>query len=203
MTDQRVGYVRVSTAEQNEVRQLDGVDVDKTFVDKASGRTRDRPRLDEMIAYVRDGDTVFVHSLDRLARNVTDLQAIIAELNAKGVRVEVTTQGLVFTGDDNPMTKLLLQMLGAVAEFELATIRERQAEGIAKAKAAGKYKGRKAALTPEQADEIARRHAGGAGEGITALANEYGVSRQTVYRYLDREWRKPVQAPHLSRRPGC
>ncbi len=126
MTGQRVGYVRVSTTEQTAVRQLDGIGLDKVFTDKASGRTRDRPKLDEMIAYVRRGDTVFVHSLDRLARNVTDLQGIIAELNAKGVRVEVTTQGLVFTGDDNPMTKLLLQMLGAVAEFELATIRERQ-----------------------------------------------------------------------------
>ncbi|UAK37186.1 recombinase family protein [Gordonia bronchialis] len=184
MTGQRVGYVRVSTTEQNEVRQLDGVGLDKVFTDKASGRTRDRPKLDEMIAYVRRGDTVFVHSLDRLARNVVDLQGIIAELNAKGVRVEVTTQGLVFTGDDNPMTKLLLQMLGAVAEFELSTIRERQAEGIAKAKAAGKYRGRKAALTAEQAAEIARRHAGGAGEGITALATEFGVARQTIYRYL-------------------
>ncbi|MGB3605337.1 MAG: recombinase family protein [Gordonia sp. (in: high G+C Gram-positive bacteria)] len=184
MTGQRVGYVRVSTADQNEVRQLDGVELDEIFVDKASGRTRDRDKLDALIKYVRKGDTVFVHSLDRLARNVTDLQEIIAELNGKGVRVEITTQGLVFTGDDNPMTKLLLQMLGAVAEFELATIRERQAEGIAKAKAAGKYKGRKAALTPEQAQEISRRHAGGAGEGITALAKEFDVSRQTVYRYL-------------------
>lgn len=182
MSGQRVGYVRVSTAEQNEVRQLDGVELDKVFIDKASGRTRDRPKLDEMITYVREGDTVYVHSLDRLARNVTDLQAIIAELTGKGVRVEVTTQGLVFTGDDNPMTKLLLQMLGAVAEFELATIRERQAEGIAKAKAAGKYKGRKAALTTEQAEQIARRKQ--AGESIAALAREYGISRQTVYRYL-------------------
>ena len=182
MSGQRVGYVRVSTAEQNEVRQLDGVELDKVFIDKASGRTRDRPKLDEMIRYVREGDTVYVHSLDRLARNVTDLQAIIRELNAKGVRVEVTTQGLVFTGDDNPMTKLLLQMLGAVAEFELATIRERQAEGIAKAKAAGKYRGRNAALSPEQAAELAGRKQ--AGESIAALAREYGISRQTVYRYL-------------------
>ncbi|GEE00382.1 resolvase [Gordonia spumicola] len=187
MTGERVGYVRVSTAEQNESRQLDGVELDEVFVDKASGRNRDRPKLDALIKYVRKGDTVLVHSLDRLARNVTDLQAIIAELNSKGVRVEVTTQGLVFTGDDNPMTKLLLQMLGAVAEFELAAIRERQAEGIAKAKAAGKYAGRKVALTPEQVAEIARRHAGGAGEGITSLAKEFGVSRQTVYKYLAEE----------------
>lgn len=183
-TGQRVGYVRVSTVEQNESRQLDGLQLDKTFMDKASGRTRDRDQLDRMIQYVRDGDVVFVHSLDRLARNVKDLEAIISELTGKGVRVEVVTQGLVFTGDDNPMTKLLLQMLGAVAEFELATIRERQAEGIAKAKAAGKYRGRKPALTEDQADELTRRLV--AGEPVAALAREYGVSRQSVYNYRDR-----------------
>jgi DNA invertase Pin-like site-specific DNA recombinase len=183
-TGQRVGYVRVSTVEQNESRQLDGIALDKTFMDKASGRTRDRDQLDAMIQYVRAGDVVFVHSLDRLARNVTDLEAIISELTGKGVRVEVVTQGLVFTGDDNPMTKLLLQMLGAVAEFELATIRERQAEGIAKAKVKGKYKGRKPALTADQADELARRLQ--AGEPVAALAREYGVSRQSVYNYRAR-----------------
>ena len=178
-TGQRVGYVRVSTVEQNESRQLDGIALDKTFMDKASGRTRDRDQLDAMIQYVRAGDVVFVHSLDRLARNVTDLEAIISELTGKGVRVEVVTQGLVFTGDDNPMTKLLLQMLGAVAEFELATIRERQAEGIAKAKAAGKYKGRKPSLSAEQTAALRERLE--AGEQVAALAREYGVSRQTVY----------------------
>lgn len=183
-TGQRVGYVRVSTVEQNESRQLDGLQLDKTFMDKASGRTRDRDQLDRMIQYVRDGDVVFVHSLDRLARNVKDLEAIISELTGKGVRVEVVTQGLVFTGDDNPMTKLLLQMLGAVAEFELATIRERQAEGIAKAKAKGKYRGRKPALTDDQADELTRRLE--AGEPVAALAREYGVSRQSIYNYRDR-----------------
>ena len=183
-TGQRVGYVRVSTVEQNESRQLDGIALDKTFMDKASGRTRDRDQLDAMIQYVRAGDVVFVHSLDRLARNVTDLEAIISELTGKGVRVEVVTQGLVFTGDDNPMTKLLLQMLGAVAEFELATIRERQAEGIAKAKVKGKYKGRKPALTDGQADELTRRLE--AGEPVAALAREYGVSRQSVYNYRAR-----------------
>lgn len=181
MTGQRIGYIRVSTVEQNESRQLDGIDLDEKFIDKASGRTRDRPELDRMIQYARKGDTVLVHSLDRLARNVTDLQGIIAELNAKGVRVEIVTQGLVFTGDDNPMTKLLLQMLGAVAEFELATIRERQAEGIAKAKKAGKYKGRKPALSPAQVAEVRNRL--DAGESVSVLATEYGIARQTVYNY--------------------
>lgn len=185
MSGQRVGYVRVSTVEQNESRQLDGVDVDKTFTDKASGRDRDRPQLTAMLDFVREGDTVFVHSLDRLGRNVDDLRDIVTELTGQGVEVRIVKQGLTFTADDeSPMNRLMLTMLGAFAEFELAMIRERQAEGIAKAKAAGKYRGRKAALTAEQAADIARRHAGGAGEGITALAKEFGVSRQTVYRYL-------------------
>lgn len=185
MTGKKVGYVRVSTAEQNESRQLDGLELDKVFTDKASGRDRNRPELEKLLDYVREGDEVYVHSLDRLGRNVDDLRDLITELTGQGVEVRIVKQGLIFTADDtNPMNRLMLTMLGAFAEFELAMIRERQAEGIAKAKAAGKYKGRKAALTAEQAAEIARRHAGGAGEGITALANEFGVSRQTVYRYL-------------------
>lgn len=189
MTGKKVGYVRVSTVEQNESRQLDGVELDKTFVDKASGRDRDRPELVKLLDYVREGDTVYVHSLDRLGRNVDDLRDLITELTGQGVEVRIVKQGLTFTPDDqSPMNRLMLTMLGAFAEFELAMIRERQAEGIAKAKKAGKYKGRKAVLTPEQAQEIAQRHAGGAGEGITALAKEFGIARQTVYRYLaDRE----------------
>ncbi|NDK90408.1 recombinase family protein [Gordonia desulfuricans] len=187
MTGQRVGYVRVSTAEQNEARQLDDVELDRVFTDKASGRDRQRPELEKLLDFVRDGDTVYVHSLDRLGRNVDDLRDLITELTGQGVEVRIVKQGLTFTSDDtSPMNRLMLTMLGAFAEFELAMIRERQAEGIAKAKAAGKYRGRNAALTPEQVEEIAQRHAGGAGEGITALATEYGVSRQTVYNYLNR-----------------
>lgn len=185
MTGKKVGYVRVSTVEQNESRQLDGLELDKVFTDKASGRDRNRPELEKLLDYVREGDEVYVHSLDRLGRNVDDLRDLITELTGQGVEVRIVKQGLTFTADDtNPMNRLMLTMLGAFAEFELAMIRERQAEGIAKAKAAGKYKGRKNALTPDQSAEIARRHAGGAGEGITKLAAEFGVSRQTVYRYL-------------------
>lgn len=183
MSGQRVGYVRVSTAEQNVERQLDGVELDKVFTDKASGRNRDRPQLERMLDFVREGDTVYVHSLDRLGRNVDDLRDIVTELTGQGVEVRIVKQSLTFTGDDaNPMNRLMLTMLGAFAEFELAMIRERQAEGIAKAKAAGKYKGRNAALSPDQATELRTRHAGG--EGVAALAREYGISRQTAYRYL-------------------
>ena len=185
-TGQRVGYVRVSTTDQSNARQLDGVVLDRTFADAASGATTDRPRLREMMNYVREGDTVYVHSLDRLGRSLRDVQEIIETLTARGVRVEVTTQGLVFTGDDSPMTTLLLQMLAAVSEFELAQIRERQAQGIAKARAAGRYTGRKPALSPAQIAELRRR--ADAGEAKAALARAFEISRATVYNYLNPRW---------------
>lgn len=180
----RVGYQRVSSVGQNTERQLDGVDLDKTFTDHASGKSTDRPELARALDYVREGDTLVVHSMDRLARNLEDLRRVVRELTAKGVAVEFVTERLTFTGDDSPMNTLLLSMLGAVAEFERSMIRERQLEGIAIAKTKGKYKGRKPALTEDQADELTRRLV--AGEPVAALAREYGVSRQTVYNVRDR-----------------
>ena len=178
---QRVGYTRVSTADQNTARQLDGVDVDKTFTDKASGKDTNRSELARALDYVREGDTLVVHSMDRLARNLEDLRRVVRELTGKGVRVEFVKESLTFTGDDSAMGTLLLSMLGAVAEFERSLILERQREGIAIAKAAGKYKGRQPALTAAQAEELRQRLA--AGEGVSALAREYGVTRQTIYNY--------------------
>lgn len=180
----RVGYQRVSSVGQNTERQLDGVDLDKTFTDHASGKSTDRPELARALDYVREGDTLVVHSMDRLARNLEDLRRVVRELTAKGVAVEFVTERLTFTGDDSPINTLLLSMLGAVAEFERSMIRERQLEGIAIAKKAGKYRGRKPALTEDQADELTRRLV--AGEPVAALAREYGVSRQTVYNVRDR-----------------
>lgn len=182
MNGQRVGYVRVSTASQNTDRQLDGVDVAKTFTDKASGKDVERPELARALDYVREGDTLVVHSMDRLARNLDDLRRIVRDLTAKGVRVEFVKEAQTFTGDANPMSNLLLSLLGAVAEFERSLILERQREGIAIAKAKGVYRGRKAALTADQAAELRRRHA--AGEHLAGLARGYGISRQTAYRYL-------------------
>lgn len=178
---QRIGYQRVSTAEQNTDRQLDGVELDKMFTDKASGKNTDRPELARAVDYVRDGDTLVVHSMDRLARNLDDLRRLVRELTGQGVKVEFVKESLTFAGDDSPMNTLLLSMLGAVAEFERSMILERQREGIAIAKAAGKYKGRKASLTDEQAGALRGRLT--AGESVTALAREYGISRQTVYNY--------------------
>jgi DNA invertase Pin-like site-specific DNA recombinase len=178
----RVGYIRVSTVDQNTVRQLDGIEVERTFTDKASGKDTSRPELDELIGYVRDGDTVLVHSMDRLARNLDDLRLLVRTFTAKGVRVEFVKESLTFTGEDSPMANLLLSVMGAFAEFERALILERQREGIAAAKSRGVYTGRKPALTDEQANRLRERAA--AGERKSVLAKEFGISRETVYNYL-------------------
>ncbi|MDQ1245820.1 MAG: hypothetical protein QG597_187 [Actinomycetota bacterium] len=178
----RVGYVRVSTVDQNTVRQLEGVQVEKTYTDTASGKDTARPQLTELLAFVRDGDTVLVHSMDRLARNLEDLRRIVRTLTDKGVRVEFVHEHLVFTGEDSPMATLMLSVMGAFAEFERALILERQREGIAAAKTRGVYTGRKPSLNPDQAAELRRRAT--AGEAKAALAREYRISRETVYSYL-------------------
>ena len=178
----RVGYVRVSSVDQNAVRQLDGIAVERTFTDKASGKDTTRPKLDEMLAFVRDGDTVIVHSMDRLARNLDDLRRIVRTLTGKGVQVQFVKENLTFTGEDSPMATLLLSVMGAFAEFERALILERQREGIAAARQRGAYTGRKPALTPERARELCERAA--AGERKSVLAKEFGISRETVYSYL-------------------
>lgn len=182
---ERVGYQRVSTVDQSTARQLDGVAVDKIFIDKASGKDANRPELSRALEYLREGDTLVVHSMDRLARNLEDLRRIVRELTCNGVKIEFLKECLTFAGDDSPMNTLLLSMLGAVAEFERSMILERQREGIALAKAAGRYKGRKASLTATQVDELRARLAGR--ESVTSLAKKFGVSRQTVYNYAGRE----------------
>jgi DNA invertase Pin-like site-specific DNA recombinase len=178
----RVGYVRVSSVDQNTVRQLDGVPVERVFSDKASGKDAARPKLEELIAFVREGDTVLVHSMDRLARNLDDLRRLVRILTSKGVRVEFVKESLAFTGEDSPMATLLLSVMGAFAEFERALILERQREGIAAAKARGVYTGRRPALTDERARELRERAA--AGERKSVLAKDFGISRETVYSYL-------------------
>ncbi|WP_408933196.1 recombinase family protein [Corynebacterium marquesiae] len=185
---QRVGYIRVSTVEQNNQRQKELLSVsgsiDRFFEDKISGRTKtERPGLRECMAYVRDGDELVVSSIDRLARSLTDLRGIVDELVDKGVTVTFLHEHLTFTKDTaDPRADLMLGILGSFAEFERAIIRERQAEGIALAKKAGKYKGRKPALSPDQVTEIKQRAL--AGESKAALAREFGVTRPTVYRAL-------------------
>lgn len=182
MAGQQVGYLRVSTLLQNTSRQLDGVLLDKVFEDKLSGKNVDRPQLTACLAHLREGDMLNVHSMDRLCRNFDDLRRIVKELNGRGVVIKFHKEGLSFTGEDSPMSHLLLSMLGAVAEFERSIILERQREGIQIAKGEGKYKGRKPSLSSERVLELQRR--AGAGEKKTALAREFGVSRETVYTYM-------------------
>jgi DNA invertase Pin-like site-specific DNA recombinase len=134
MSGQQVGYTRVSSLDQSTARQLDGVVLDRTFTDSASGRSTTRPQLEAMLAFVRDGDTVIVHSMDRLARNLDDLRALVHTLTGRGVRVQFVKEQLTFTGEDTAMATLLLSVMGAFAEFERSLIRERQREGIAPAR---------------------------------------------------------------------
>lgn len=179
---QRVGYVRVSTLDQRTERQLEQILVDRIFTDQVSGKDTQRPQLTALMTFVRDGDTVVVHSMDRLARNLEDLRRLVRELTSRGVRIEFVKEGLTFTGEDTPMATLLLSVMGAFAEFERALIRERQREGIALAKRRGVYRGRKKALSLAQAHQLRQRAL--AGEAKAALARDYGISRETLYQYL-------------------
>ena len=185
VSGQRIGYVRVSTLDQNDQRQLEGQVLDQVFTDHASGKDTKRPKLDELIRFARAGDTVVVHSMDRLARNLDDLRSVVQKLTGKGARVEFVKEGLVFTGEeDSPMANLMLSVMGAFAEFERSLIKERQREGIALAKTRGVYKGRKRSLDPGQVSELVAQAA--AGVPKPRLAKEYGLSRETVYQYLRR-----------------
>lgn len=179
---QRVGYVRISTLDQNSGRQLDGLELDEVFTDKASGKDRHRPQLTAALKHLRKGDVLVVHSMDRLARSLPDLRAIVAELTGRGVAVEFVKENLTFTGGENAMASLMLNVMGAFAEFERALLLERQREGIAIAKREGRYKGRKPSLTSDSAAELRRRVA--AGEKRAALAREFGISRETLYQYI-------------------
>jgi DNA invertase Pin-like site-specific DNA recombinase len=182
-TGQTVGYVRVSSIDQNLARQLDGIRLDRVFEDKASGKDVKRPALVALQAFVREGDTVLVHSIDRLARNLVDLRATVSSLNDKGVTVTFVKENLTFSADaSSPLNTLMLSMMGAFAEFERSIILERQREGIAAAKAAGKPTGRPERLKPADIEAIKKRSA--AGESKVALAAEYKISRGTLYAAL-------------------
>lgn len=176
----KVGYRRVSTIDQNLDRQDLG-EVDRVFEEKVSGKNADRASLQEMITFVRDGDEVVVFSIDRLARDLRDLQSIIQSLNDKGVSISFLSERLMFTGKaDDAFSRLQLQLMGAFAEFERNIIRKRQAEGIAKAKERGVYKGRKKKVDDQQIIDLKQQ-----GKKVSEIAAGLGVSRMTVYRALD------------------
>ena len=186
---QTIGYVRVSSIDQNDARQLDGLELDKTFTDKASGKDTKRPQLQAMLTHLREGDHLYVHSMDRLSRSMKDLQEVVESLSAKGVSVTFVKENLTFqrpgTGDDAhkaAYSMLMLQMLGAVGQFERALIRERQREGIAIAKTRGVYKGRKPVL--DEAAKLTLREMAERGVPKIDISRTLGISRASVYEYL-------------------
>lgn len=183
MAGQIIGYTRVSSIGQNDARQLADMELDKVFSDKASGKDVHRPALTAAIEFLREGDTLVVHSMDRLARNLDDLRRIVMSLTKRGVKVQFMKESLTFTGEDGAMSNLLLSVMGAFAEFERSLIKERQTEGIALAKAKGDvYRGRMPSLTADKADALRARAA--AGEPKAKLAREFGISRASAYNYL-------------------
>jgi DNA invertase Pin-like site-specific DNA recombinase len=185
----RIGYVRVSSEDQNDARQLEGMVLEKTFTDKASGKDTNRPKLQAMLEFVREGDHIYVHSMDRLSRSLRDLQETVERLTDKGISVSFVKEHLSFeppsTGADAHKTAystLMLQLLGAVSQFERALIKERQREGIAIAKTKKLYKGRKPALDKASASKL--KEMAQAGVSKVEIAEKFGISRASVYVYL-------------------
>ena len=179
---EQIAYIRVSSLDQSTDRQFTKKErsyFHNIYEEKASAKDSKRPVLKECMNYLRGGDTLHVHSIDRFARNLMDLQTLLNNLNDKGVTVKFHKENLEFSGTSDSMQKLMLQMMGAFAEFERNLIRERQREGIQAAKAKGKQIGAKSKLTDSQVKEIKGRIA--KGESKSGLAKEYGVSRQTLY----------------------
>lgn len=177
-----IGYIRVSTVGQNQDRQLSGIPLDKIFKDEISGKAINRPGLEKCLDYIREGDTLHVHSMDRLARNLKDLQAIVDDLTGQGVAVKFHKENLVFDNTASPMSKLLLQVMGAFAEFERSLIRERQQEGIAAAKKKGKHLGRAPALDADQKKQLRAM----LDDRIpkAQIARQFNISRTTLYKVI-------------------
>ena len=182
----RIGYVRVSSNDQNIDRQLDGENLTVTFVDKASGKNADRPQLQALLAgNWPQGSVVVVHSMDRLARSLSDLLRLVEDLTSRGIAVQFVKEAKVFRGDDtDAMDKLMLSMLGAFAEYERTLIRERQREGIAKAKQRGVYKGSQPKITDHQLISQIVAEATALGANKTRIAAKHGISRDTLYKYV-------------------
>ena len=174
-------YIRVSTQIQNTERQLQGVPSDVEFLEKVSGKDKEREQLNLMLKIVKSGDVVNVHSMDRLARNTQNLLEIVEEITGKGAEIKFHKEGMVFNNDENnPFSQLMLTMIGAFSEFERNIMLERQREGIAIAKSKGKYKGRKTVLSDEQLAEMKIDFNSGTMKK-TEIAKKYNLTRARIY----------------------
>ena len=189
---QILGYARVSSSSQNLDRQraaLHSAGATRIWEDTITGATRDRPALNQALDYARDGDMLVVASMDRLARSVPDLHSIVSDLTDRGVAVQFLKENQTYTADSDPVSRFMLSILGAVAQLERELIRERQADGIAAAKARGVYD-RKPILSPEQV-----AHARGmidSGVPKAVVARRFEIARSTLYKYLDQSADTPV-----------
>lgn len=183
MKHQVVGYIRVSSQGQNTARQLVGIEVDRMFTDIMTGSIRTRPELDECLKYVREGDTLVVDSIDRLARNLLDLQKIVSSLIDKGVTVRFVKENISFSSSQDAVANLTLHIMGAFAEFERNMIRTRQREGIDLAKKAGKRLGRPSVLNGKHKKTAKELHSQGI--SIRKIAMTMGVCRASIYKLLD------------------
>lgn len=175
-----IAYVRVSTIEQNEQRQVEGLtkyNIDKWFTEKVSAKDTNRPQLKAMLDYVREGDTIYIHDFSRLARSTKDLLEIVEGLNAKGVHLVSNKENI---DTSTPTGKLMLTMIGAIAEFERQNLLDRQAEGIAIAKREGKYKGRKAIEIEDKAFKEQYNRYATREISKSELAKVLNVSRPTL-----------------------
>jgi len=182
MAGKRIGYIRVSTVDQNPDRQLENVLLDKKFIDVSSGKNKSRPQLSLLLDYVREDDEIYVHSIDRLARNSKDLFELMEYFLIRRVTVHFVKNNLVFNGNDSPMSKFQLSIMSAYAEFEREILLERQREGIQIAKKAGKYKGGKVKMTEEKINQL--KELMQTRKSKTNIAKELGISRFTLYRYI-------------------
>ena len=194
MNGQTVGYVRVSSVDQNTDRQTEQLKhCDRLFIDSVSGKDVERPELQKMLEHIRESDVVEVCSIDRLARNNVDLQELVKAINAKGVTVRFLKEGLTFEQDteSNPISKMMLTMLAAISEFERELIRERQAAGIAIAKANGKYKGRKPKINKNQLEHINEQLESGISKA--EISKTLGISRQTLHKYIKEQNKEQEQ----------
>lgn len=184
MNGKRIGYIRVSTIDQNPDRQLENIPLDKKFIEYASAKSTNRPQLKCMLEFVREDDIIIVHSMDRLARNLKDLKDLVDGLVTRKIQVHFLKENLQFSGENSATSNLILHLMGAFAEFEYAFIRERQREGIEVAKKKGKFRGTTKKLNAEKIEtlksELLTR------KSKSQIAVDLGISRFTLYRYIDK-----------------
>lgn len=180
-------YIRVSTIEQNTERQLKDIPCDRVYEEKISGKDTNRPQLQAMLSNIRVGDIINIHEMSRLARNTRDLLNLVEDITSKGATIIFHKENLTFRGDgkQDPYQKMMMTMLGAVAELERSILLERQREGIAIAKAKGKYKGGKNKLVDTQIAELNVLYKQGI--PVARIAKQFKISRPTVYSYLKKD----------------